>query len=233
LALVGHLREDLEAIQDFSSQAHWADGRLNFPEHSLGPVKCLLSPTICFHHYAWLQNTTSCPDLSITALGKCFRYESGNLTGLERLWDFTMREIIWVGSADYVLGQRSRFLERTSALFDQWGLNYDIGSATDPFFIDDYSAQVLYQQAFDLKYEVTVPLPYRGKALAVASLNYHQDFFGRSLEITNRDGQPIHTGCLGFGLERLVLAFLTQYGLDGACWPRSVREGCQSLAQAA
>jgi hypothetical protein len=225
LALVSHLREDLEAIQRFAQDAFWDLDQLSVPEHTLSPVKCLLAPAICFHHYAWLADTPDCPDQTITAMGKCFRYESGNLTGLERLWDFTMREIIQVGSAEYVLEQRSAFLERSVQMLDEWGLNYQIVSATDPFFVDDYSVQVLYQKAFDLKYEVVVPLPYKGKGLAVGSVNYHQDFFGRSLNITRAGGEPVHTGCLAFGLERLVLAFLTQYGLEPALWPAAVRNG--------
>jgi seryl-tRNA synthetase len=224
LGLVSHLREDLEAIEHFAADAHWENDRLAVPQESLGPIKCVLAPAVCFHHYAWLENTAACPDHAITAVGKCFRYESGNLKGLERLWDFTLREIIWVGRPEHVLSQRSSFIQKTAALMDEWGFNYEIVSATDPFFINDYSVQALIQKAFDLKYEVIVPLPYANKGLAVASANYHQDFFGRSLNICGKTGDPIHTGCLGFGLERLALAFLTQYGLDPAAWPAAVRQ---------
>jgi hypothetical protein len=224
LAMVCHLREDLEAIQEFARAVHWEHGHLAVPENTLAAPKCVLSPTICFHHYAWLENTSGCPDHTITALGKCFRYESGNLTGLERLWDFTMREIIWVGRREHVLSRRAEFIRRSCTMLDEWGLNYEIVSANDPFFIDDYSVQVMFQKAFDLKYEVVVPLPYKDKGLAVGSFNYHQDFFGRSLNIAGAGGEPVHTGCLGFGLERLVLAFLAQYGLDTAMWPASVRQ---------
>jgi hypothetical protein len=224
LGLVSHLREDLEAIQRFAQEAKWDGDHLDAPDGVLGPVKCVLSPAVCFHHYAWLENQASCPDHAITALGKCFRYESGNLTGLERLWDFSMREVIWVGAPDHVLGQRERFIERATALLDDWGFNYQIISATDPFFIDNYSAQALYQQAFDLKFEVVVPLPYKAKGLAVGSFNYHQDFFGRSLNITRAGEEPVHTGCMAWGLERLVVAFLAQYGLEPASWPAAVRQ---------
>jgi hypothetical protein len=223
LALVSHLREDLEAIERFAQNAQWEGDRLEIPEQTLAPVTCVLSPAVCFHHYAWLENTADCPNQSITAMGKCFRYESGNLIGLERLWDFTMREIIWVGAAEHVQEQRSAHIAQCIELLDEWGLNYEIAGASDPFFIDDYSMQVLYQKAFDLKYEIVVQLPYRAKGLAVGSFNYHQDFFGRALNITRHGGDPVHTGCLAFGLERLVLAFLTQYGLEPSGWPEAVR----------
>jgi hypothetical protein len=224
LGLVSHVREDLEVLQRFGQEAHWEGDHLSVPPESLGPVKCVLSPAVCFHHYAWLEGTEDCGDHTITATGKCFRYESRNLTGLERLWDFTMREIVWVGSAEHVLGQRMAFLDPVAAMLEEWGLNYQIVSASDPFFVDDYSVQVLYQQAFELKYEVVVPLPYAGKGLAVGSFNYHQDFFGRSLNIARRGGEAVHTGCLAWGLERLVLAFLTQHGVEPEGWPFAVRK---------
>jgi seryl-tRNA synthetase len=63
--------------------------------------------------------------------------------------------------------------------------------------------------------------------VALGSFNYHQDFFGRSFGIADGGGEPVHTACIGFGLERLVLAFLAQYGLDRAAWPPAVRAGVE------
>jgi seryl-tRNA synthetase len=225
LTLTAHLREDLEAIMEFARTARIEDGRLACAFQHLAGVKCLLSPTICFHYYAWLQGTTLAMPRSITATGHCFRYESGALSSLERLWDFTMREIIFVGSQDYVLEHRERCVQAAAALLDEWGLSYEIRNATDPFFIDEYSAQSSFQTAFELKFEIRADLPYAaGKTLAVGSFNYHQDFFGRSLAIKQPEGGSAHTGCVGFGMERLALAFLSQYGLDPVRWPRKVRE---------
>lgn len=223
LSLVSHLREDLAAVQQLARDARWTNDHLEVPPGTLADPKCLLSSTICFHHYAWLENTPNLSNHTITALGRCYRYESGNLTGLERLWDFSMREFVYVGQGPYVLAQRQRSIDLALTMLDEWGLNYEILTATDPFFIEDYSAQIMFQQAFDLKYEVAVPLPYKPKALAIGSFNYHQDFFGRSLNFTQDDGQACHTGCVGFGLERVVLAFLAQYGLDATLWPAAVR----------
>lgn len=221
LTLVSHLREDLAAVQDFARSAKW-DGKqlLSDPSH-LSAIECLLAPAVCFHCFAWLQDSRQAQDRSFTAVGKCFRYESGNLEGLERLWDFTMRELIFVGSPEFVLAQREKAIAATTQLLDEWGLGYEIRSATDPFFIEEY-ASATFQLAFDLKFEVRANLPYKGKTLAVGSFNFHQDYFGRSLNITNSAGVPVSTGCVGFGLERLALAFLAQHGLDQSNWPASV-----------
>jgi len=58
--------------------------------------------------------------------------------------------------------------------------------------------------------------------------NYHQDFFGRSLNISLPDGTPAHTGCVAFGLERFAFAFLAQYGFDLSNWPEEVRTFLES-----
>lgn len=228
LSLVSHLREDFDAIRRFAQAVRWDGDRLEGADAALAPVQCLLAPTVCFHHYGWLEGQTGCADHVITALGKCFRYESTNLSGLERLWDFSMREVVFVGSAAHVLEQRRRALSEATALLDAWELNYEIAGATDPFFIEDYSAQVLFQKCFDLKFEVSALLPYSGRYLAIGSFNYHQDFFGRSLAITTPGGEPVHTGCVGFGLERVALAVLAQHGVDPKHWPKAIRAAAEA-----
>ncbi len=223
LNMVSHLREDLGVIQEFARSARWKGGELTCDKHALSGVECLLSPSVCFHWYMWLRKSRLANPIAVTAVGKCFRYESTNLSGLERLWDFTMREIIFVGPPDYVLESKQKQVDLSVAFLDELGLAYEISSATDPFFADSYAVQAAYQQGFELKFELLAPLPYSGKKLAVGSMNYHQDFFGRSFEIETASG-PAHTGCIGFGWERLALAFLAQHGVDPVNWPKAVAD---------
>lgn len=223
LSFVSHLREDLSAIQDFARHARWDGSGLIFSPEDLSKVECLLASAVCFHCYAWLQDSRLPQPLAFTARGKCFRFESGNMGGLERLWDFTMRELIFVGTEGHVLAERQKAVERMTELLDEWELSYEIKSATDPFFIDEYSA-ALFQMAFDLKYEIRAFLPYNRKSLAVGSFNCHRDHFGRALNISCAGDEAANTGCVAFGLERLALAFLAQHGLDARDWPASVAE---------
>jgi hypothetical protein len=51
----------------------------------------------------------------------------------------------------------------------------------------------------ETKIEYVVPDP---KPLAVASLNWHDDFFGRRFDLRDRNGGFIHTACLAAGLDR-------------------------------
>ena len=91
-------------------------------------------------------------------------------------------------------------------------------------FIGEFRKQVAFQSAFQLKYEIRARLPFKESTLAVGSYNYHQDFFGRQLNMSLPDGTPAHTGCAAFGLERMAFAFLAQYGLDPEQWPSAVQQ---------
>jgi seryl-tRNA synthetase len=135
-----------------------------------------------------------------------------------------MREVIFVGSKDYVLGNRELARQRMAPFFEEIGLAYRVESANDPFFIGEFRKQAAFQSAFQLKFEIRARLPYNDSTMAVGSYNYHQDFFGRHLDISLEDGSPAHTGCVAFGLERVVYAFIAQHGYDPQGWPNSVKD---------
>jgi seryl-tRNA synthetase len=225
LTFATHLREDLDIINAFSQNAAYEQPEgLNASLDSFSRIQALLSPAVCYHLYFALADKPL-PDghMVVTSVGNCFRYESNNLTSLERLWNFTMREVIFVGPADFVLEHRERARQYMEKTFERLGLAYLVESANDPFFVGEFRRQAAFQNAFQLKYEIRALLPFKDSTLAVGSYNYHQDFFGRNLAITLPDGKPAHTGCVAFGLERCAYAFLAQFGLDPADWPAPVR----------
>ena len=224
LTFVTHLREDLDVIDEFAQHAACDEHGLNTPPDSFSQVQALLSPAVCYHLYFALADKPL-PEGKVvaTAVGNCFRYEAINLTSLERMWNFTMREVIFVGAKDFVLENREVARQHMAQFFEKIGLAYRVESANDPFFIGEFRKQAAFQSAFQLKFEIRALLPFKDSTLAVGSYNYHQDFFGRSLNISLPDGAPAHTGCVAFGLERIAFAFLAQYGLDPANWPAEVR----------
>jgi hypothetical protein len=225
LTFVTHLREDLDAIDHFSQHAACDEGGLNTPLDSFSQIQTLLSPAVCYHlYFALADKPLPGGQVVATAVGNCFRYEAINLTSLERLWNFTMREVIFVGAKDFVLENREIARQRMAHVFEKIGLAYRVESANDPFFIGEFRKQAAFQSAFQLKFEIRALLPFKESTLAVGSYNYHQDFFGRSLNISLPDGSPAHTGCVAFGLERIAFAFLAQYGLNPAHWPAYVAD---------
>ncbi|MEW5870902.1 MAG: hypothetical protein AB1894_16635 [Chloroflexota bacterium] len=224
LTFATHLREDLDNIDAFSQQAACNEHGLDVSMESFSQIQTLLSPAVCYHlYFALADKPLPGGQVIATAVGNCFRYEAINLTSLERLWNFTMREVIFIGAKDFVLENREIARQRMSQVFEKIGLAYRVESANDPFFIGEFRKQAAFQSAFQLKFEIRASLPFKDSTLAVGSYNYHQDFFGRSLNISLPDGSPAHTGCVAFGLERIAFAFLAQYGLDPATWPEMVR----------
>ena len=229
LSFVTHLREDLDAIKEFSEAAHCEDAELKAgPEHFSG-IQAMLSPTVCHHLYLTLADL-QIPEGGIvaTASGHCFRYESINMVSLERVWNFTMREIIFVGEEEFVSDRLDEVRNAMSPLMEDFGLAYRIENANDPFFIGNFRDQAAYQNAFNLKYEVRAVLPFKETTIAVGSYNKHQDFFGRTLGITLPDGTPAHTGCVGIGFERFALAVAAQYGPHVDNWPEAVRSAIEA-----
>jgi seryl-tRNA synthetase len=225
LSFATHLREDYDVINEFAEKAAYEKDGLNTKSEYFSKIQALLSPAVCNHLYFSLaDHPLPNGQLIATAVGNCFRYESTNLTSLERMWDFTMREVIFVGSKDFVLENREKSRIFMQKVFEEIGLAYRVETANDPFFVGEFRKQSAFQTAFQLKYEIRASLPFKDDTLAIGSYNYHQDFFGRHLDITLPDGSPIHTGCTAFGLERVAFAFLSQYGLEMKNWPEPVRE---------
>ena len=225
LSFVTHLKEDLDVIRRFSEEARTQNGRVDIEDGAFAKAQAMLSPTVCHHLYMMLADSTVPEDGVIaTAMGNCFRYESSNMASLERLWNFTMREIIFVGTEAFVKDGLDRAQMRMNEILDEMEMAYRIETANDPFFIGSYRDQAAYQSAFELKFEVRVVLPYKGDTLAAGSYNRHREFFGRSLNIKLPDGEFAETGCVGFGCERLAFAFVAQHGPDPANWPKAVAD---------
>ncbi len=230
LSFAIHLREDLDVIEQFAAQTHCLEGEIHAPPNSFANIRHTLAPTICHNFYLYLANRTLPQDPMIaTAQGNCFRYESINMHSLERLWNFSMWEVIFVGSAPQVKAALNTASQAASRLVQEWGLAYRLENANDPFFIREFGTQAGFQNIYDLKYEYRARLPFKEGTVAVGSRNYHMDFFGRHMQIKLASGTFAHSGCIGFGLERLAFAYLSQYGTDPKQWTEPVRSGIKHM----
>ncbi|MEV0124001.1 hypothetical protein AB0I16_21140 [Streptomyces sp. NPDC050703] len=227
LMLVSRLHGDVDTYRAFLSELTGGDGgdlTAALRAHT-GDADHVLPPTMCFHTYhQYADGPPPAPDTVVTSRGKAFRYESRYSRSLERLWDFTIREIVFLGTSRSVLAHRTRLMERAYALTESLGLGGRCEVAGDPFFLNESAAvRAWSQRLLEMKYELRLPLD-DGRDVAVASFNYHEQFFGRSFGIRDADERPVFTGCAGFGLERLTYAFLCRHGTDPARWPAHVRE---------
>jgi seryl-tRNA synthetase len=76
----------------------------------------------------------------------------------------------------------------------------------------------------ELKYELRLKVT-SDRTIAAASFNFHDHFFGEQFNIKRGETEWMTTGCVGFGIERLAYAFISQHGLDEVHWSKVLSEG--------
>lgn len=196
----------------------------HFPKHLFlvqsyrhpGRTKQFITPATCLHVYASLIGRHISKE-TVFVHGHCARFEDGRWEPPFRLPDFHMLELVVVGSPQTVTASRNRIEALMSRKFKALGLTGTFQPATDAFFLGSNAGAKLIQQLKGLKREFVVRV--RGRNIALASLNYHEDFFGRRFGI-RAAGAAAHSFCAAFGLERLVEYSLVAWGSDRRSWPR-------------
>ncbi|MFE2547411.1 hypothetical protein ACFXGI_02440 [Streptomyces sp. NPDC059355] len=186
------------------------------PASELADATHMLPSAACYGCFLHLTGTSADTPVLITTAAQCFRNED-HQDGLRRLWGFTMREIVCVGSAEAVRTHLHRHEERILAFGAALGLPLDRQPATDPFFEKD-GARTVMQLLAPVKNEYL-----HTDGTAVASTNNHRNFFGERRAISHA-GRPAFTGCVAFGLERWVHVLGDVFEGDLAAAHRAVRQ---------
>lgn len=168
-------------------------------------VKDVLTPAACYHIYIAMQGQSFKAARYFTTRNTCFRKEV-EYHPLQRQWSFSMREIVCIGSAADVQEFLRSFESLLSEFFEKINLPVTFEHATDPFFKPSTSPKYVMQRLDPVKKEMIFD-----KKLAIGSLNYHRSYFGETFKI-QQDGRPLSSGCVAFGLERWLYAFLTTFG---------------------
>lgn len=210
LTLVSHLSDDETALRVVAEH--------NDPRSAVTPPMAALNPAVCYHVYSHLAGRVLDAPRIVTAQSTCWRHEGTRHLPLARQWAFTMREVVFVGSA----ADARLFLDRASSrvieLARALGLEPVVELASDPFFAPTARGKQLLQQLEELKHEMLLPIGADAR-IAASSFNLHGTFFGQAFDIRLSAGMPVTTACVAFGLERWLLAFLARYGVDAAAWP--------------
>ncbi len=175
----------------------------------------LASPAVCYHYFSSMKEKKILKNCSITCISKCSRKEMGELNDLSRLENFTMREIVFLGTERYCLGQREKILDETTRMLHSiFDLSFDIVTAADPFFGKDANIKSKAQLALESKYEAQALLPYNNKTLAIASFNFHGQIFYDRFNIKSGNQKIRYSGCAAWGYERILYAIISQKGTN-------------------
>jgi seryl-tRNA synthetase len=214
--LHGTEREINSAVGRFEAGGDWTT--------SLSPADLVLSPAACYPVYPIAASRGPLPSagLRFDVTADCFRAEPSR--HLDRLQSFRMREYVCIGSPDDVSSFRERWMDRAQAIARDLGLAFRVDYASDPFFGRVGQMKAVSQKQQSLKFELLVPLRSEEQPTACMSFNHHRDHFGTTWGIVDANGEPAHTGCVAFGMDRLAVAMFHTHGTDLATWPASVRE---------
>jgi hypothetical protein len=185
-----------------------------------------LPPTMCYYVYDMYSGKDQIDNVVITAKGKSFRYESKYQKPLQRLWDFTIRETVFMGDVDFVRQGVQNYRIATTWLMELLEIRGYCETASDPFFLTDNAPnRVNTQKMLGSKFELRLRLNPE-ETIAAASFNLHSQYIARRFRLYKDKScdEYIYTGCIGVGVERLLFTFLCQHGLDSRCWPAPIRE---------
>lgn len=201
--------------QVLPQMAAGAEAAVELPSTQLEAARYMLPSAACYGAYCQLREHTVKTPSYVTTTATCYRNETA-YEGLERLWAFTMQEIVCIGSLDDCRAHLERSLAQIQDLGAQLGIPLSVEIATDPFF-DPQSSVARFQQRAPTKRE----LLYRG--LAISSVNFHRNFFGERFHIHDESGAPAFTACVAFGLERWMHMLLHHFDGDAGTAIRAVQ----------
>jgi len=180
-----------------------------------------MNPAACYPLYPILQGTLPPKGRLVTMTNWVYRHEPSHEP--TRMLSFRVREFVRAGSPGDVVAWRDDWLQRGLEILLSLGLAAKSAVASDPFFGRAGKLLSEGQEAQKLKFEVLVPVISLEAPTAICSFNYHQDHFGQVFGIRTHSGEVAHTACLGFGLERVVMALFKTHGFEPIAWPQNVR----------
>lgn len=213
-SFMGSDREHQRLLQKFEGHGPWTE--------ELQPAETMLVPAACYPLYPTATGTLPREGRVVDLKTFVFRHEPSDDPA--RMQVFRQREYVRLGTPEQALAHRNEWLRRGEEVLRSVGLAVTPVVANDPFFGRGGKVMKATQREQHLKYELVIPICSEEKPTAIASSNYHMDHFGTTFKIQTADGQPAHTACVGFGLERITLALLRTHGFRPEEWPREVRE---------
>lgn len=156
------------------------------------------TPAACLHLYPMLDGKNN-NNKTYTMRTQVYRHEQEEFDGKTRLWNFSVREIVFVGSESYVKSSLVKFEKYVIDTIKKLNLNCKVELASDHFYPSRENAiKKKIQLSNSLKKELVCDI--NGKNISIASFNFHGFHFSKSFNFDLNS--TIVTGCIGFGLER-------------------------------
>jgi len=158
-----------------------------------------LTPSACLHIYPMFEGKKMKENEVITTKARVYRCEKDGFEEMTRLWDFSVREFVFIGSEDFVRQHLEDMKEKALNFAQKITKASQIVVAHDHFYKgkrNDIKAKI--QMKNEQKFELKIPIA--NKEVSVASFNFHGDHFSTPFKFDNQ--REFVSGCVGFGLDR-------------------------------
>ncbi len=205
-------REHAELVRRVEAGGDW--------QALLEPGEVVLSSAACHALYPMIGGRLPAGGRVFEVSGLCFRHEPS--TDPARMQSFGMHEVVFVGDPDGAQRHRDRGLEVALGLLGDLGLEAEPVPANDPFFGRLGTALATSQLEEELKLEAVTPIFAGRDRTAIVSGNCHRDHFAQPFGIESDTGEPAHSACVAFGVDRITIALFARHGLEPASWPDEV-----------
>lgn len=167
-------------------------------EFRLTGIDMALLPAACYKVYMGLSGKRLDEPRVVGCIAKCFRHEDKALDTYRAL-NFTMKEFVCLGNADDAQRHIETGFAHIDRLMEHLGIRFSCEVASDPFF-DSSGSLATLSKLSPTKREIVF------QDHAVASMNFHRNYFGDKFDIRIGD-QPVNTSCVAFGIERWISMF--------------------------
>lgn len=174
----------------------------------------VLSPSACYHVYEDYKGFEFEQNVSFSFIQNVCRNE-GEIDSIGnpcRLKSYNVREFVFIGSDDYVRNMLKKTEALISSMIKDLGLAFCVAKASDSFIMPTAEIMKKMQLISDVKHEFRVGIT-EDKTVAVGSVNYHGDSFMFPFSIYVKGNEKNVSGCVGIGIERLLLAYFMQKGV--------------------
>ena len=162
------------------------------------------------------------------------RYEAGGKHGIERVDEFHRIEVVYIGTKEQLLELREKLIARYKHVFnDILDLEWRMAKVT-PFYLQQAGIVGIEEEEAKGTIDFEAYLPYRGDRskewLEFQNISIVGEKYTKAFNIKGQRSQ-LWSGCSGIGLERWMVSFLAQKGLEPENWPQGFKKYLSKLPE--
>ena len=162
------------------------------------------------------------------------RYEAGGKHGIERVDEFHRIEVVYIGTKEQLLELREKLIARYKHVFNKiLDLEWRMARVT-PFYLQQAGIVGMEEEEAKGTIDFEAWLPYRGDRskewLEFQNISIVGEKYTKAFNIKGQRSS-LWSGCSGIGLERWMVSFLAQKGLDPKNWPPAFKKYLTKLPE--